>query len=134
MCCIGLLHTATETDQCTSSLFHPPGSAASASSASLSHAHRRRRTLREVVGEFCGDVATVCRQRVWVSVCAAYTAYVAVLGVYAYWGPQVGVQNAGLLAIKQAAYRIVAATPGRGLCAAYCPTWTADGPLPRSDH
>lgn len=68
----------------------PAGSAVSSSSAS--HTARRRRTLREVVAEFFGDVATVCRQRVWVSVCAAYTAYVAVLGVYAYWGPQAGKQ------------------------------------------
>eukprot|EP00198_Chlamydomonas_reinhardtii_P001936 XP_001691272.1 predicted protein [Chlamydomonas reinhardtii] len=40
--------------------------------------------------EFGGDVAIVLRQRVWLAVCGAYTAYVAVLGVYAYWGPQVG--------------------------------------------
>lgn len=88
LCCAYRYTQATFTDQDTLSLSHPPGSAVSSSSAS--HTARRRRTLREVVAEFFGDVATVCRQRVWVSVCAAYTAYVAVLGVYAYWGPQVG--------------------------------------------
>ncbi|KAG2496928.1 hypothetical protein HYH03_004934 [Edaphochlamys debaryana] len=51
---------------------------------------RRRRPWREVLAEFTGDVATVFRQRVWVAVCGAYTAYVAVLGVYAYWGPKAG--------------------------------------------
>lgn len=51
---------------------------------------RSRRTTLEVVREFLSDVATVGRQPVWISVCAAYTAYVAVLGVYAYWGPQAG--------------------------------------------
>ncbi|GLI62008.1 hypothetical protein VaNZ11_004582, partial [Volvox africanus] len=51
------------------------------------YGHRR---WRAIVGEFLTDVATVFRQRVWVSVCAAYTAYVAVLGVYAYWGPKAG--------------------------------------------
>ncbi|EFJ49042.1 hypothetical protein VOLCADRAFT_59957 [Volvox carteri f. nagariensis] len=52
--------------------------------------HYDRRSWRDVVREFLADVATVCRQRVWVSVCIAYTAYVAVLGVYAYWGPKAG--------------------------------------------
>ncbi|GIL51235.1 hypothetical protein Vafri_7090, partial [Volvox africanus] len=52
--------------------------------------HHRHRRWRAIAGEFLTDVATVFRQRVWVSVCAAYTAYVAVLGVYAYWGPKAG--------------------------------------------
>ncbi|KXZ51059.1 hypothetical protein GPECTOR_14g45 [Gonium pectorale] len=54
------------------------------------HHHHSRRGLRAVLREFAADVATVGRQRVWVAVCAAYTAYVAVLGVLAYWGPQAG--------------------------------------------
>ncbi|GIL75350.1 hypothetical protein Vretimale_8027 [Volvox reticuliferus] len=65
--------------------------------AGATHHHRtpnhtgdHRRRWRAVVGEFLSDVATVLRQRVWVSVCAAYTSYVAVLGVYAYWGPKAG--------------------------------------------
>ncbi|GLC66203.1 hypothetical protein PLESTF_000396100 [Pleodorina starrii] len=54
------------------------------------HPHGHRRGWRAVVREFLVDVATVLRQPVWVAVCGAYTAYVAVLGVYAYWGPKAG--------------------------------------------
>ncbi|PNW82967.1 hypothetical protein CHLRE_06g301550v5 [Chlamydomonas reinhardtii] len=58
------------------------------------HRHHRGATgwqhWRALLREFGGDVAIVLRQRVWLAVCGAYTAYVAVLGVYAYWGPQAG--------------------------------------------
>eukprot|EP00798_Chlamydomonas_sp_ICE-L_P006590 gene6590-3244_t len=36
------------------------------------------------------DVKVVMSQRVYATICPAYTAYVAVLGVYAFWGPQAG--------------------------------------------
>ncbi|GFR52405.1 hypothetical protein Agub_g14975, partial [Astrephomene gubernaculifera] len=58
----------------------------------LQQQHPTASRWRALLREFGADVATVCRQRVWVAVCAAYTAYVAVLGVYAYWGPQAGRQ------------------------------------------
>ena len=44
----------------------------------------------QLLKEFMLDVRQVLRQRTWVMTCMAYTLYVAVLGVYAYWGPQAG--------------------------------------------
>lgn len=49
-----------------------------------------KRHFKDVVAEFWTDVKTVFSQRVWVHVNMAYTLYVAVLGVYAFWGPQAG--------------------------------------------
>ncbi len=43
-----------------------------------------------MVFEFLGDLATIFWQPVYRSVCVAYTLYVAVMGVYAYWGPKAG--------------------------------------------
>lgn len=47
-------------------------------------------TLGLVAQRFCVDVAEVLRQPVFVSTCFGYTLYVAVLGAYAFWGPQAG--------------------------------------------
>ncbi len=41
--------------------------------------------VRHHAGVFWADVRVVLRQRVFVMTCVAYTLYVAVLGVYAYW-------------------------------------------------
>jgi len=42
-------------------------------------------TRRHHLWAFWTDVRLVARQPVWFLACAAYTLYVAVLGVYAYW-------------------------------------------------
>lgn len=68
----------------------PPRTRANGRALAVANHHHARRPLRAVVREFMGDVATVFRQPVWRSVCASYTLYVAVLGVYAYWGPKAG--------------------------------------------
>ena len=46
--------------------------------------------LKTTVYEFLQDVGRITRLRVWLTVNGAYIFYVAVMGVYAYWGPQVG--------------------------------------------
>mmetsp|Transcript_6270 Transcript_6270/g.13766 ORF Transcript_6270/g.13766 Transcript_6270/m.13766 type:complete len:518 (+) Transcript_6270:206-1759(+) len=48
--------------------------------------------LSVVLRTFWNDIKKVCAQRVWVIVDVAYTFYVAVIGVYGYWGPQAGRQ------------------------------------------
>lgn len=52
-------------------------------------AHTKRK-LKDMAAEFWTDVKIVFRQRVWVHVNIAYILYVAVVGVYAFWGPQAG--------------------------------------------
>ncbi|KAF5833441.1 major facilitator superfamily domain-containing protein [Dunaliella salina] len=43
-----------------------------------------------VLQDFYRDVLQVFEQKVWLLACGAYTLYVAVMGVYAYWGPKAG--------------------------------------------
>ncbi|MEW5300888.1 MAG: hypothetical protein WDW36_003782 [Sanguina aurantia] len=53
-------------------------------------AKSKREHIKAALSEFWSDVKIVLQQKVWVTICAAYTCYVAVLGVYSFWGPTAG--------------------------------------------
>ena len=44
---------------------------------------------KSAVKEFWTDIKRITSLPLWLTVDAAYTCYVAVMGVFAYWGPQV---------------------------------------------
>lgn len=48
------------------------------------------RRLRHILHEVLTDVVQITRHRVWVTMVVSYTLYTAVLGVFAFWGPQAG--------------------------------------------
>ncbi len=69
--------------------FIPPPNAGK---RSIDAGHRPRKNFSHYASTFWADVKTVMSQRVYATLCFAYTSYVAVLGVYAFWGPQAGKQ------------------------------------------
>jgi len=105
---IDLRGTRLEADAASSGQHHAQAETIDIEGSSVL-GHRSRATPKALLREFLGDISILVESRVYVCIVIGMTSYVAVIGAYAFYGPQAG-KDAFNVAPKTADYSFGAVT------------------------